>query len=161
MTASGPIAATSMLIRRPVAEVFRAIADPDVTSRFWFTGSTGPLAPGARVTWTWAMYGVSTEVEVQAFEPDHGILMTWDNNSDPTEVEWRFEPRGDHTLLSVENRGFSGSDAEKEAKAQDSLGGFSLVLAGAKVWLEHGVEPRFVADHMPDNLVEGWAETPR
>jgi hypothetical protein len=30
-------------------------------------------------------------------------------------------------------------------------------LAGLKVFLEHGVEPNFVADHAPDALVEGWA----
>jgi uncharacterized protein YndB with AHSA1/START domain len=107
------------------------------------------------------MYGVSTEVEVRAFEPDRRILMTWDNGSEPTEVEWRFEPRGDDTLLSVTNWGFSGSEAEQAVKAQDSLGGFSLVLAGAKVWLEHGVEPHFVADHRPDSLVEGWTEASR
>ncbi|MEV1167923.1 hypothetical protein [Nonomuraea sp. NPDC049784] len=36
-----------MLIRRPPAEVFQAFADPDVTTRFWFTKSTGKLTPGA------------------------------------------------------------------------------------------------------------------
>ncbi len=101
-----PVAATSMLIRRPVAEVFRAIADPTLTTRFWFTDATGALAPGARVTWTWAMYGVSTEVEVHDFKPERRILMTWDNPSDPTEVEWRFEPRGDHTPAVGREPGF-------------------------------------------------------
>ncbi|MBX9460379.1 MAG: SRPBCC family protein [Brevundimonas sp.] len=153
---TAPVAATSMLIRRPVAEVFRAIADPTQTTRFWFTDSTGPLASGARVTWTWAMYGVSTEVEVQVFKPERRVLMTWDNPSDPTEVEWRFESRGDHTLLSVENRGFSGAPDEQAAKALDSTGGFALVLAGAKIWLEHGIEPGFVVDRHPDARVKGW-----
>jgi hypothetical protein len=34
--------------------------------------------------------------------------------------------------------------------------GYSLLLAGAKFWLEHGVEPKLVVDSKPDNLVEGW-----
>lgn len=31
-----PRAATGMLIRKPVAEVFEAIINPDITTNFWF-----------------------------------------------------------------------------------------------------------------------------
>jgi hypothetical protein len=34
-----------MLIRRPVEEVFNAFVDPTVTTRFWFSRSSGQLAP--------------------------------------------------------------------------------------------------------------------
>jgi uncharacterized protein (DUF2249 family) len=37
------------------------------------------------------------------------------------------------------------------------MGGFSLLLAGLKAFLEYGVELNLVADHDPDALVEGWA----
>jgi len=30
------------------------------------------------------------------------------------------------------------------------MGRFSLVLAGLKAWLEHGIELNLVADHAPD-----------
>ncbi len=154
---SAPVASAGMLIRRPVAEVFRAFADPAVTTRFWFTDSTGALEAGAVVDWTWAMYGASTEVAVKAVEPDRRILIDWDTRSAPTEVEWRFEPRGDHTWVTVENRGFT-DDADGVAKALDSTGGFALVLGGAKIWLEHRIEPRFVVDRHPDHHAEGWSE---
>ena len=153
---SDPVVSTGMLIRRPVAEVFGAFADPAVTTRFWFTDATGPLEAGAKVAWTWAMYGVSTEVEVKSIEPDRLIRIVWDNATEPTEVEWTFEPRGDETWVRVENRGFAGTPAEKAAKAIDSTGGFNLVLAGAKIWLEHAIEPRFVEDHMPDHYAAAW-----
>jgi hypothetical protein len=35
----------------------------------------------------------------------------------------------------------------RAAHALDSVQGFSLVLAGAKAWLEHGIELNLVADH--------------
>ncbi len=38
-----PSAEASMLIRRPVGEVFRAFVDPEITTRFWFTESSGGL----------------------------------------------------------------------------------------------------------------------
>ena len=152
------VAGVGMLIRRPVREVFEAFVDPAVTTRFWFTDGSRRLEPGVRATWTWAMYGVSTEVRVTAVEPDRRILLDWDVDSDPTTVEWRFEDRGDQTWVTIENRGFSGSIEEQAAKALDSTGGFSLLLAGAKVWVEHGIEPRFVLDRHPDARVPEWGE---
>lgn len=153
-----PVASAGMLIRRPVGEVFEAFVDPAVTSRFWFTGGSGRLAPGARVRWNWAMYGVGTDVVVKAIEPERRILVDWDVDSEPTEVEWRFEGRGEETWVTVENRGFKGSAHERANKALDSTGGFALVLAGAKIWLEHGIEPGFVVDRHPDARVAGWTD---
>ena len=56
-----PVARATMLIRRPVEEVFNAFVDPTVTTRFWFSRSSGQLAPGKTVTWYWDQYGVSGE----------------------------------------------------------------------------------------------------
>jgi uncharacterized protein YndB with AHSA1/START domain len=150
-----PVATAGMLIRRPVEEVFEAFVDPAVTARFWFTDGSGRLEPGARVRWTWAMYGVATEVVAKAVEPGRRLLIDWDVDSDPTEVEWRFEARGAHTWVTVENRGFPGAPDEQVAKALDSAGGFALVLAGAKIWLEHWIEPGFVVDRHPDARAAG------
>lgn len=149
-----PVVSSGMLIRRPSRVVFAAFADPAVTSRFWFSNGSAPLAPGARVRWDWEMYGAGTDVLVKAVEPDRRILIDWDLD-DPTEVEWRFEPRGDHTWVTVENRGFT-ADAAGVRAALDSANGFALVLAGAKIWLEHGVEPGFVLDRHPDAVLPGW-----
>ena len=41
-----PIAKAEMLIRKPVAEVFEAFVDRDITRRFWFTKSTERLEAG-------------------------------------------------------------------------------------------------------------------
>jgi hypothetical protein len=42
------------------------------------------------------------------------------------------------------------------AAAIDSTGGFSLLLAALKAFLEHGIELNLVEDHAPAALVEGW-----
>ena len=150
------VAEAAMLIHRPVAEVFEAFADPAVTTKFWFSKGSGRLEPGARLRWDWEMYGAGSWVTVEAVEPNRRILMTWDED-DPTTVEWLFEPRGEAaTLVSATNSGFSGSPEVAVAKALDSTGGFALLLAGAKIWLEHGLEPGFVVARHPDALVEGW-----
>lgn len=144
-----PVMKTQMLVRRPVAEVFEAFVDPAVTTRFWFTKSSGRLSPGAVVRWEWEMYGASAEVRVRAFEPDRRLLIEW--GDPPTPVEWRFEPRaGGTTLVAISAWGFTGTDDEAMAKALDSMGGFSFLLAGLKAHLEHGVALNLVADHHPD-----------
>ena len=81
-----PVAKAAMLIRRPVGEVFDAFIDPAITSKFWFTKSTGRLEPGKRVTWTWEMYDVSADVEVKSIEPAKRILIEWGNYGEMTTV---------------------------------------------------------------------------
>ncbi len=151
MLDTAPTVKTEMLIRRPVGEVFRAFTDPAVTTRFWFTKSTGPLKPDAKVEWSWEMHGVSCPVHVKELVPDERILIDW--NEDPTEVEWRFQTDGDTTFVTITESGFSGSGDEVVAAALDSTKGFTFVLAGLKALLEHDVELKLVADYAPPTFV--------
>ncbi|HEY8079840.1 MAG TPA: SRPBCC family protein [Labilithrix sp.] len=144
-----------MLVRKPVGQVFEAFVDPAITSRFWFTKSTGRLEPGKKLHWEWEMYGFGTPVHVKAVEPNARIHVEWGTHDRVTQVEWRFEARGDFTYVTVKNWGFP-EDADLTRAAIDSKGGFTLLLAGAKIFLEHGIDPRFVLDHRPEAVVEAW-----
>lgn len=144
-----PVSRTQMLIRKPVSEVFAAFVDPEVTTRFWFTKSSGRLEEGKDVRWDWEMYGASASVSVKAVDLNERILAEW--GDPPRTVEWLFDPRGDNaTLVTISERGFAGSDDEVVAQAIDSMGGFTMVLASLKALLEHGVVLSLVADHRPD-----------
>jgi hypothetical protein len=57
---------------------------------------------------------------------------------------------GSHTLVSISEQGFRGSEEEMAARAIDSMGDFTLVLAGLKALLEHNVALNLVADRHPD-----------
>jgi uncharacterized protein YndB with AHSA1/START domain len=95
------------------------------------------------------MFGVGGDVQVRALEKDKRILIEW--GDPPCPVEWQFEPRGDcATLVKIFNSGFRGSDDEVVAQAIDSKGGFTMVLAGLKAWLEHGVVLDLIRDQFPD-----------
>lgn len=50
-TTQAPVAKAQMLIRKPVAQVFEALVDPAVTSRFWFSKGSGRLEAGKQVRW--------------------------------------------------------------------------------------------------------------
>jgi uncharacterized protein YndB with AHSA1/START domain len=137
------IVKTALLIRKPVGEVFRAFVDPAVTTRFWFTKSSGPLEPGATVSWEWEMFNVDTLVAVRDVVADERIRVEW-NPDDPSTVEWTFAPRDGGTHVQIVESDIKGDVA---AHALDSMQGFTFVLAGAKAWLEHGIELNLVADH--------------
>lgn len=150
-----PVVTVQMVIRAPVAEVFEAFVDPQITTSFWFTRSSGRLAAGRTTRWEWEMYAASADVQVLELEQNRRILFEWDDP--PTQVEWTFEARADgSTLVRIVNRGFTGSGDEMVARALDSNGGFSFVLAAAKAYLEHGIELNLVADHAPEAHVAGW-----
>jgi len=146
-----PIAKAELLIRRPVGEVFDAFINPAVTTKFWFTKSSGPLVAGQHVEWVWEMYGVVAEVEVKAIEDNKRILIEWGGGDEvPTLVEWIFTPYGaDTTFVSVTNSGFKGTGDEVVAQALNSTGGFMLVLAGAKARLEHDLNLNVIVDGFP------------
>jgi uncharacterized protein YndB with AHSA1/START domain len=148
-----PTVKVGMLVRKPPPEVFEAFVDPSITTRFWFTHSTGKLVPGAQVRWDWEMYGISTEVSVKVVEENNRIVYAWGRGTEPTTVEIRFIPwKDDTTYVTVTETGLTGSGDEEVAYAMDSAGGYSFVLAAAKALLEHGIELAVVGDHVPKGL---------
>ena len=145
-----PVMKTGLLIRRPVAEVFEAFVDPAITSQFWFTKGSSNLVAGEQVQWEWEMYGFSVPVQVLEIEPNRRILIEWPSAVGQTRVEWTFTPyEGDVTFVNIVNEGFQGTGDELVSQVADSTQGFSLVLAGAKAYLEHGIRLNLVADHLP------------
>lgn len=146
---SEPTARMELLIRRDPDVVFNAFVDPAIVTRFWFDRTTGPLAPGARVTWFWDRYDASADIRVLEFEPNEHLLIEWDSGTDlAATVDWRFEPiAGRGTAVRVVERGAFDTDPAKAIdQVADSTAGFALVLAAAKAFLEHGIELNIVAD---------------
>jgi uncharacterized protein YndB with AHSA1/START domain len=150
-----PIMKTGMLIRRPIAEVFEAFLNPDITTKFWFTKSSGRLEVGKQVQWEWEMYGISIAVTAKAIEPNKRIVIEWPGYGIPTTVEWIFASQEDGTtFVSITNAGFTGDGDALVKQATDSTQGFSLVLAGLKALLEHNVRLNLVADRYPKGVAE-------
>jgi uncharacterized protein YndB with AHSA1/START domain len=143
------VAETQMLIRKPVSLVFQAFIDPDITTNFWFTKSSGPLEVGKTVTWEWEMYGVSTNVLVKEIIPDQLIATEW--GSPATTVDYEFTAvTKDTTYVVIKNYGFDleGNDLIKAVK--DNTGGFTTVLDGLKAYLEHSIKLNLIADKFPN-----------
>ncbi|UZJ81212.1 SRPBCC family protein [Fictibacillus sp. KU28468] len=143
-----PVVRAEMLIRRPVEVVFEAFIEPAITTKFWFTKSSGRVEEGKKVKWEWEMYGVSDRVFVKRLEENERIHI---QSSDGTEVEWTFVSRKENeTMVTILNSGFKGSGDEIVNTAIDSMGGYTMVLCGLKALLEHNIILNLVPDKAPD-----------
>ena len=150
-----PIAKTGMLIRKPVADVFEAFINPDITTKFWFTRSSGRLEVGREVQWDWEMYEISIPVTAKTVEPGQRILIEWPGYSGLTTVEWTFVPQSNGTtFVRITESGFTGDGDELVKQVADSTQGFTLVLAGLKAFLEHNIRLNLVADRFPKGIEE-------
>jgi uncharacterized protein YndB with AHSA1/START domain len=150
-----PVAKTGMLIRRPVADVFEAFVNPNVTTKFWFTKSSGRLEAGKQVQWDWEMYNISIPVTAKAIEPNKRIVIEFPGQNSPTTVEWMFAPQNDGTtFVRITHSGFTGDGDELVKQVTDSTQGFSLVLAGLKAFLEYDIKLNLVADRYPKGIEE-------
>src|SRR5207245_4646994 len=142
-----PITKTGMLIRKPVADVFEAFVNPDMTTQFWFTKSSGRLQAGKQVQWDWEMYDISIPVTAKAIEPNRRIVIEWPGYGGPTTVEWIFAPQQNGTtFVSITEAGFTGDGDELVKQVTDSTQGFSLVLAGLKALLEDHLRLKILGD---------------
>jgi uncharacterized protein YndB with AHSA1/START domain len=146
---------TGMLIRKPVADVFEAFVNPEVTTKFWFTKGSGRLETGKQVQWDWEMYDISIPVTVKAIDTNRRIVIEWPGYSGTTTVEWTFAAQKDGTtFVSITEAGFTGDGDALVKQVTDSTQGFTLVLAGLKALLEHDVRLNLVADRYPKGIAE-------
>jgi uncharacterized protein YndB with AHSA1/START domain len=148
-----------MLIRKRVSEVFQAFIDPEVTKHFWFTKGSDKLEVGKKVIWEWEMYNFSTNVVAKEIIPNQKIAIDWFTSEVPTTVDFYFKTLSDgSTFVSIKHYGFDQTGDELLQTIKDSTGGFTIVLAGLKAYLEHGINLNLILDKFPKELMQHGKE---
>jgi uncharacterized protein YndB with AHSA1/START domain len=148
-------AKAEMLIRNPIEIVFEAFINPEITTKFWFTKSSGKLEEGKETEWTWEMYNHSVSVRTKIIEQNKKITIEWGNHDEISIVEWTFKNLGEAgTFVSIINSGFQGETEKLISQIRDSTEGYTLVLAGLKAYLEYNIQLNLVPDRFPKELNE-------
>ena len=144
---------SQMLIRKNPEKVFNAWIDPEITSNFWFTKGSGKLKLNEEIICTWEMYNFSAKVIATEITPFKRIEFDWFAYEKPTKVSIDFkELNSTSTFVSIVHSGFDKSGDELVELIKDSTGGFTLLLAGLKCYLEHGINLNLTADKFPKEL---------
>ena len=146
------VAGAEMLIRRPVEEVLRPLSIRRSPRISGFRAGAGGSNPA----------GASNGRGSGTISRSTPTLKPWNRTSASsssgraTAIRRRSNgrsPRGRTTRsVKVTNEGFRGTIQEAAQMATDATEGFSFVLAGAKAWLEHGIELNLVPHRFPDGL---------
>ncbi|KFF01081.1 polyketide cyclase [Chryseobacterium formosense] len=136
-----------MLIRKPINEVFEAFINPEITTNFWFTKSSGKLVEGETILWEWEMYDAKSEVKVHQIIPNQLIKTTWGLFSNNVDYEFKEMEKG--TLVIIKSFGYSETRDKLLSVINDNTGGFTTVLDGCKAYLEHGINLRLIEDKFP------------
>lgn len=155
---NNPVVKAQMLIRKPVSEVFEAMVNPDITSKFWFTGSSGRVEPGKTIEWEWGQFGVKDTVDILDVKTDEYISLEWKLGDLKTLVEMVFELHSNaSTLVKVTESGFWKTNPAEDENLEEKInlmlgqnGGWNLVLSSMKAWLEHELDLNLIADHEPE-----------
>ncbi len=148
-----PFAKAELLIRKPVAEVFQAFIDPEITTRFWFSRSSGKLEAGKSVEWHWDMYDLTAQVTVKTIEENRRIVLQWAASAEPTIAELTFTPyKGTSTFVSITESGWTKEGDELLKTIVGTTEGWTLVLAALKAFLEHQVKLTVIEDRFPKGL---------
>ncbi len=150
-----PTVEAQMLIRKPASTVFQAFIDPELTKHFWFTKGSAKLEIGKIVTWEWEMYNFSTKVIAKKILTDKKISIEWFTTDPPTNVDFEFKTLSDgSTFVTIKHYGFNKTGDELLEVIKDSTGGFTIVLAGLKAFLEHNIDLNLILDKFPKEIMQ-------
>lgn len=132
-------------IAMPVADVFRAVTDPEQLSSYFTTGgASAALAEGATVIWKFSDYAGEIPVRVTRVVPEERIEFTWEANEGgyDTAVVMRFEPQdGGHTLVRILESGWRDTEKGRES-SYGNCSGWMQMLCCLKAWAEHRINLR-------------------
>jgi uncharacterized protein YndB with AHSA1/START domain len=131
-------------IRKPVAEVFDAVVDPDKLSGYFVEQSSGPMVPGATVTWKFPELEDRFPVTIREVVKDERIVLAWASAEGgyDTRVEMIFKPLdAGNTMVQITESGWRPTDKGIEA-SYGNAGGWMHMMACLKAYLEYGVNLR-------------------
>jgi uncharacterized protein YndB with AHSA1/START domain len=134
-------------IRKPVAEVFDAVVQPQKLSGYFISESSGPLAPGKTVKWKFAEVPEAFDVVVREVTPPQRIVFEWPSavsgeGAPMTTVVMNFKPMDDqNTMVQISESGWPATDAGFKA-SHGNAGGWMHMMACLKAYLEYGINLR-------------------
>jgi uncharacterized protein YndB with AHSA1/START domain len=132
-------------IRKPVADVFAAVADPHKLSRYFTTGgASGPLVEGATVTWDFHDYPGAFPVHVRRVVKNERIVLEWQatERDYDTRVEMEFEALDEgSTLVRITESGWKDPERDLRNSYMNCMG-WTQMLCCLKCYVELGVNLR-------------------
>lgn len=129
-------------IRKPPGEVFAAVVDPKKLTGYFVQSSSGPLAQGATVMWSFAEAPKPFPVTVIEVVENERIVFEWPAADYNTRVEMTFARLDkNETMVKIAESGWA-DDEQGRKLSYGNAGGWMHMLACLKAYLEYGINLR-------------------
>lgn len=130
-------------IRKPVAQVFEAVVNPAKLSGYFVKTSSGPLATGTTVKWSFAEAPGEFDVITREVIPNERIVFEWPSDRGAlTRVEMSFVPLdASNTMVKVSESGWKADEKGFEL-SHGNAGGWMHMMLCLKGYLEFGINLR-------------------
>lgn len=138
-------AGAKIQIRKPVAEVFEAIVEPEKMSNYFIAKGSGRMEAGKKVMWSFpeAPFSEAFPIRVDRIEKDRHVSFYWEGIPGAQHlVQITLEAAGpEATVVSVSEKG--GRQDEAGLKwLKGNTEGWANFLACMKAYLEYGINLR-------------------
>lgn len=132
----------SLKIRRPVREVFDAIADPAKLSSYFVESASAPLTRPGTVRWKFPEMADAFDIQAVSATPDEKIVLSWaGGRTYDTTVEITFRPLNDNeTMVTIAEIGWRPESGLQLPAG--NAGGWMHMLCSMKALLEFDVRLR-------------------
>jgi uncharacterized protein YndB with AHSA1/START domain len=131
-------------IRKSPAEVFEAVVNPKKLSGYFVKDSSGPLAEGKIVKWSFVEAPEPFDVVVRHVVKNERIVFEWpaETGGYNTRVEMVFKPiDGDSTMVQISESGWR-DDAAGIRASYGNASGWMHMMCSLKAYLEYGINLR-------------------
>lgn len=135
-------AKVQMGILRSASEIFEAIVNPELMTRYFISGSTGKMESGKTLMWTWTDYEGEHEIKVGKIEKDKVVSFEWSGSGVNCVVVITLEPKeSDKTLVMITESEWP-ADYKGANQCMGQVEGWTHFLMCMKAYLEHGIDLR-------------------
>ena len=130
-------------VRRPAAEVFDAVVNPDKLSRYFVQSASGALVEGTTVQWRFAEIPGEHPVRVSRVVKDQAVTLEYDRpDGGKIVVEMVFLPLdASATTVQVNETGWRATP-EDISESYGNAGGWMHMMCCLKAYLEYGINLR-------------------
>ena len=133
----------SLKIRKPVADVFEAVANPAKLSGYFVKSSSGPLVQGAKVAWSFVEVPDPFNVIVKEAVENERIVLDWPGGRTyNTLVEMAFKALdAGNTMVQISESGWRVEESDIQPPCGNA-GGWMHMMCCLKGYLEYGINLR-------------------
>lgn len=133
------ISKATIQIQKPAADVFEAIVNPELMTKYFISQSSGRLEPGREVHWQFPEFPERFPVKTIQAELNRSISFVWDEE---TIVNITLEETSDSSTVVRVTEGEKQFSEENANWAIANTEGWANFLACMKAYLEYGIQLR-------------------